>query len=331
MKAVPMVEFWRGGLLESLHLGHAVICDATGGIVETWGDPDAVIFPRSACKMIQALPLVESGAADALGVGSSRLALACASHQGAAVHSDLVTRWLGDLGLGENDLRCGPQMPRDHAAMREVLCKGDSPCQIHNNCSGKHTGFLTLARHLGAGPEYHEVDHPVQAAVRQAFEEVTGLSSPGYGIDGCSAPNFATTVHGLARAMAFFATAATRSDERSKAADRLVSAMTAFPELVAGEGRSCTNLMRAMGGKVAVKTGAEAVFVAILPERGIGIALKVLDGADRASEAAITALLIRLGVLDPGHPVVKHYLTGPITNRAGLAVAERRLAPGFAA
>ena len=118
MKAVPMVEFWRGGMLESLHYGHAVICDASGTIVEAWGDPDAVIFPRSSCKMLQALPLVESGAADALGVGPSRLALACASHQGAAVHSDLVTRWLGDLGLGDNDLRCGPQMPRDAAAMK---------------------------------------------------------------------------------------------------------------------------------------------------------------------------------------------------------------------
>ncbi|MCV2867766.1 asparaginase [Defluviimonas sp. WL0002] len=331
MKAVPMVEFWRGGLLESLHHGHAVICDADGAIVEAWGDPDAVIFPRSSCKMIQALPLIESGAADAFGVGASRLALACASHQGAAVHSDLVTRWLADLGLGDDDLRCGPQMPRDADAMKHVLCGGESPCRIHNNCSGKHSGFLTLARHLGAGPEYHEADHPVQIAVRHAFEEVTGVASPGYGIDGCSAPNFATTVHGLARAMAFYAGAGDGSDTRSKAAARLVSAMTAFPELVAGEGRACTNLMRAMGGKVAVKTGAEAVFVAILPERRMGIALKILDGAERASEAAIVALLIRLGALDPGHPVVRRYLSGPIRNHAGQAVGERRLAAGFAA
>ncbi|HRV62633.1 asparaginase [Albidovulum sp.] len=331
MKAVPMVEFWRGGMLESLHYGHAVICDASGAIVEAWGDPDAVIFPRSSCKMLQALPLVESGAADALGVGPSRLALACASHQGAAVHSDLVTRWLGDLGLGDNDLRCGPQMPRDADAMKDVLCKGESPCRIHNNCSGKHSGFLTLARHLKSGPEYHEVDHPVQLAVKQAFEEVTGLGSPGYGIDGCSAPNFATTVHGLARAMALFSAAHEGSNTRSRAAARLVAAMTAFPELVAGEGRACTNLMRAMGGKVAVKTGAEAVFVAILPENRMGVALKILDGGGRASEAAIVALLIRLGALDPGHPVVKEYLTGPLTNFAGQAVGERRIAPGFAA
>ncbi len=330
MKAVPMVELWRGGMLESLHSGHAVICDATGAIVEAWGNPDAVIFPRSSCKMLQALPLVESGAADAMGVGPSRLALSCASHQAAAVHTDLVTRWLGDLGLGDDDLRCGPQMPRDAEAMKEVLCKGESPCRIHNNCSGKHSGFLTLTRHLKAGPDYHLVDHPVQVAVRQAFEEVTGIASPGYGIDGCSAPNFATTVHGLARAMAFYAAAGDRSDTRSRAAARLVAAMTAFPELVAGEGRACTNLMRAMGGKVAVKTGAEAVFVAILPEQRMGIALKILDGAERASEAAIVALLIRLGALDPGHPVVKRYLTGPLTNFAGLAVGERRIAPGFA-
>jgi len=279
--------------------------------------------------MIQALPLVESGAADAFGVGPSRLALACASHQAAAVHNDLVRRWLGDLGLGDDDLRCGPQPPRDEEVMRSMILSGDRPCRIHNNCSGKHSGFLTLARHLKAGPEYHQIDSPVQIAVKQAFEEVTGEASPGWGVDGCSAPNFATTVHGLARAMGYFAGAGHRTDVRSRAAARLVAAMTAFPELVAGEGRSCTNLMRAMDGKVALKTGAEAVFVAILPEKGLGIALKILDGADRASEAALTALLIRRGVLDPGHPVVHELLTGPILNYAGIAAAELRLSQGF--
>lgn len=331
MPAVPMIELWRGGMLESVHSGHAVICDARGAVIEAWGEPEAVIFPRSSCKMIQALPLVESGAADRFALGTAELALACASHNGAHIHTDAVATWLGALDLGEADLRCGSQMPDDPEARREILCSGGASCQLHNNCSGKHAGFLTLAKHLGAGPEYVEPGHPVQLAVRAAFEEATGEASPGYGIDGCSAPNFATSVHGLARAMAVFAAADPEGTVRDRAAARLWRAMVARPDLVAGEGRACTDLMRATGGRVAVKTGAEAVFVAILPEQKRGIALKILDGGTRASEAAITALLVRLGALEAGHPVVGQYLTDPLRNRRGTAVGEMRLAPGFAA
>lgn len=326
--AVPMVEMWRGGLLESAHAGHAVVMGPSG-IVESWGDPAAVIFPRSSCKMLQALPLVESGAADAAGLSERQLALACASHQGAAIHTEAVGRWLADLGLREPDLRCGAHMPNDPDASKGLICSDTAPCQIHNNCSGKHAGFLTLTRHLRAGPEYVELSHPVQTAVKAAFEEVTGETAHGHGIDGCSAPNFATTVTGLARAMAFFAAADCAGDTRHRAAARLTQAMAAFPEMVAGEGRACTNLMRAMGGRVAIKTGAEAVFVAILPEQRLGIALKIIDGATRASEAAITGLLVRYGVLAAEHPMVGKYLTSPHKNWRGLVTGQTRLAPGF--
>ena len=325
-----MIELWRGGMLESVHAGHAVICDESGAVIEAWGDAEAVIFPRSSCKMLQALPLLESGAAAAHGLTDAQLALACASHGGARIHTDAVGRWLDDLGLAEADLRCGAHMPTDAAARDALICGHERPCQLHNNCSGKHAGFLTWCRHTGAGPEYVEIDHPLQRAIRTAFEEVTGLDSPAYGIDGCSAPNFATTVHGLARAMAAFAGADPEGGSRSRAAARLTRAMAAHPELVAGEGRACTDLMRAMGGKVAVKTGAEAVYVAILPELKRGIALKILDGGTRASEAAITALLVRLGALDARHPVVGRYLSDPMKNWRGLTVGEMRLASGFA-
>ena len=330
MAAADLIELWRGGLMESVHRGHAVVWDR-GGIVAAWGDADAVIFPRSSCKMLQALPLIESGAADAAGLGTEQLALACASHQGARIHVDRVAAWLDGLGLAEPDLRCGAHMPNDPPENRRLTCSDEAPCQLHNNCSGKHAGFLTWTRHHRAGPDYHEPDHPLQQAVRRVFEEVTDETSPGYGIDGCSAPNFATSVSGLARAMSAFAVAASGegSGARTAAMRRLTRAMTAHPDLVAGEGRACTELMRAMGGRVAVKTGAEAVFVAIAPDRGLGIALKVADGATRASEAAITALLVRLGLLDAGHPVVGKYLTDPLRNWRGIAVAERRLATGF--
>ncbi|WP_297340144.1 asparaginase [Pseudophaeobacter sp.] len=317
-KPVPMAEVWRGSLLESLHLGHAVICDDSGQIVRSWGDADAVIYPRSSAKMIQALPLVTSGAAAKYGLSSEQLALSCASHNGAHIHTDRVNSWLAQLGLGDDDFRCGPQEPDDIPARNALIKTDTSPCQVHNNCSGKHAGFLTLNQHLGAGPDYVEIDHPVQQACLTAFEEVTGMESPTYGIDGCSAPNFATTVHGLARAMSWFASAADRSDRASDAAAQLVSAMATHPDLVAGETRACTNMMRAMGGKVAVKTGAEAVFVAIIPEKKLGVAVKITDGATRASECVIASILVGLGVLEADHPETRKYVNAPLLNRRGI-------------
>ncbi|KEO54234.1 hypothetical protein TP2_04745 [Thioclava pacifica DSM 10166] len=328
MTAAPMIELWRGGMLESEHHGHAVIY-GPGGVEMAWGDPNAVIFPRSSVKMIQALPLIESGASEAAGLTERQLALACASHSGEARHREAVADWLAMLGLSDDDLRCGAHMPRDPAEKKRLICSDSTPCQMHNNCSGKHAGFLTLNRHLGGGSEYVDVMHPVQKAVKSAFEEVTGETSPGFGIDGCSAPNFATSVTGLARAMQFFAAAKPGGGLRENAAARLAQAMGRYPEMVAGDGRACTDLMRAMGGRVAVKTGAEAVFVAILPEQQRGIALKIVDGATRASEAAITALLLRLGALEHSHPVVERLLTGSQRNWRGLITGELRLAPGF--
>ncbi len=326
----PLVELWRGGLLESVHSGHAVICDDTGEIVEAWGDAEAVIFPRSSCKMLQALPLIESGAAAAAGLTDAQLALSCASHQGATLHTHAVGRWLADLGLREADLRCGAHEPFDRAERDRLIRAYEPPCQLHNNCSGKHAGFLTWVKHAKAGPEYVEHDHPLQRAVKSAFEEVTGETSPGWGVDGCSAPNFATTVHGLARAMARFAAASESGDSRQKAMHRLTRAMAAHPMLVAGQGRACTELMEAMGGRVAIKTGAEGVFVAIVPEKKIGIALKACDGASRASEAAIAALLVKIGVLDPAHPAARKRMTPHLINWRGVDTGETRLAPGFA-
>lgn len=325
----PMVEVHRGPISESLHSGHAVICDARGDILQSWGDPNAVILPRSSAKMIQALPLVASGAAAAQGLGTERLALACASHQGAPLHVSAVTAWLADLGLGDEDLLCGPEPSRDKDLRFEMIRDGRTPCQVHNNCSGKHAGFLTLSRHLGAGPDYVDPDHPVQRAVRDAFETVTDRESPGFGIDGCSAPNFATTMQGMARAMAWFANAHTGGDALSRAGAALTEAMIAHPAHVAGEGRACTHLMRAATEPVAIKTGAEGYFVAILPKRGQGIALKITDGATRASDCAIAALLVKLGVLDPGYPDVKRSLNPEIRNRRGLRTGEIRPAPSF--
>lgn len=319
---VAMAEIWRGPFLESVHLGHAVVCNGAGEIVQSWGDPEALVLPRSSSKMIQALPLIESGAADRFGLTTEQLALSCASHEGAEIHTGRVARWLDDLGLDDTALRCGPQVPSDVPARDALIKTDESPCQWHNNCSGKHAGFLTLNQHLGGGAEYLDLDHPVQKAMVEVWERCTSEVVAGYAIDGCSAPNYATSLHGLGRAMGRFAAAPEGSPEA-----RLRTAMGLHPELVAGEGRACTNLMRAMGGRVAVKTGAEAFFVAIIPEKQLGVALKIVDGATRASECAIAAILVKLGVLEADHPETAKYLNAPIRNWRGIQTGWLRAAP----
>ena len=315
--AEPMAELWRGGLLESVHTGHAVICDAQGQIVESWGNPAEIIFPRSSCKMIQALPLMESGAFDAAGLTEPHAAFACASHYGSGLHVKMAQSWLADLGMGEADLRCGSHEPTDKVERNRLIKADEKPCQLHNNCSGKHAGMLTMNRHIKGDAEYIEVDHPLQVQIKQAFEEVTDEVSTGWGIDGCSAPNFATSLHGLARAMGRFAGATGTGDKRDRAMHRLTRAMAAFPELVAGDTSCDTELMRAMDGRVTLKGGAEAVHVAIIPELKLGVALKIVDGGYRASDSAIAALLVRLGVLGADHKYTRKRLNSVQKNCRG--------------
>ena len=314
MKSQIMCEIWRGSYLESVHTGMAVICDKDGEISHQWGDPNALILPRSSAKMMQAIPLIISGAEKKFSIGEDLLALACASHNAAEIHLSRVLGWLSHLGFSETDLRCGPQPSKDPYVKKQMLEKGQSPCQIHNNCSGKHAGFLSVSRHLNAGPEYTDPDHPVQLMVMDVFQELTQNKVDGITIDGCSAPNPAIPLYSLAKAMSWFATAHKRDDQLSKAALKLRNAMVNYPELVAGELRACTNLMKACEKKAILKTGAEGVFVAILPELEKGIALKIFDGGTRASECAIASLLIQLGVLNPNHPIALAYTHAPILN-----------------
>lgn len=325
-----LAEIWRGGVLECVHRGTAVICGPDGDIIAAWGDPARVILPRSSCKMVQALPMVESGAADAAGLGDRHLALATASHGGAKVHTELALSWLQEIGLEEDDLRCGVHPPGDRATRQRLLADGGKPGQIHNNCSGKHSGMLTLSRHLGGGPEYVDPDHEVQKAIRAATEETAGETVTAFAIDGCSAPNFALSLRGLATAMAGFARPQQAfTGARAKAAARLRDAMMAHPLLVAGEGRYSTEMMQALRGRAAIKSGAEGVMVAILPEKGLGVALKVDDGATRGARAAMTALLARLGVIEQEAPLFRKYADAPLVNFRGIDCGRLRAAPAL--
>lgn len=319
-----LVELTRGALVESVHRGAIAISDARGDIVFALGDIALPAYPRSSLKPIQALPLLESGAADAFQVSDEEIALACASHSGEPMHTRRVAAWLARLGLGEQDLACGIHPVRYEPVAEEMVRHGEKPTRIHNNCSGKHTGFLAVARHWNvatAGYERHE--HPVQQAVAKAIGELAGITQEiPWGVDGCAAPNFAIPLASFAHALAQFANPENLAPERARAVQRIFAAMVAHPELVAGTDRVCTALMRAGSGRVAVKTGAEGFFAAIVPESGLGIALKIDDGAGRAAETAIAFVLDRLGLVDHGR--VRDLIHTPLRNTRDTVTGERR-------
>ena len=319
-----LVEVTRTPLVESVHRGAFAVSNAKGGLMLFSGDVDRPILPRSSLKPVQAVPLIESGAADAFGVSDEELALACASHSGEPMHTTRVAAWQDRIGCSVADLACGPHRPVHEKTATEMIAKGERWTSLHNNCSGKHTGFMTLARHLNAPVKgYQLIDHPSQQHVEKTLKEMSGVSGEmPYGVDGCTVPNFALPLKALARAMAQFADPSGLSGSRRKAANRVVRAMTAHPELVAGTGRTCTNLMRQSHG-IVTKTGAEGVYIAIIPRLGLGAALKIDDGASRASETAIAALLIALGAL-PDEGATAGLARAPVPNTRGVPVGERR-------
>lgn len=270
--------------------------DAAGAVVHAAGDIDLSFCPRSALKPVQALPLMDSGAADAFDVTTEELALATASHNGEPDHVRIVAGWLSRLGLSEDDLACGSHPPM-HDPSAEALYRTDNRVSpLHNNCSGKHAGFLTVAKHLSAPLEgYLQPDHPVQVLVRESMQsllpEETALAAPV--TDGCSAPNYFISLKAFASALARF-------PERP-GAPRILNAMNAHPHLVAGTGRACSVFIPALKGQGIAKVGAEGVYGAVLPDKGWGIVLKIDDGARRAAEAALAALLIKLDVVRRDH------------------------------
>jgi L-asparaginase II len=277
--------------------------------------------------------LIETGAADALRVTDEELALACASHSGETFHVERVTAWLERIDCVEGDLACGPHLPINEPAAHAMLRAGDRPCRVHNNCSGKHTGFLSVARHMHIAVDgYERPDHPVQVLVREAIASLCDLSADSLpiGIDGCAAPNYALPLSRLARAMARLGDTASLGQPRAKAAQRLVDAWKTHPLLVSGTGRACADMIVGSRGRTVVKTGAEGVFVAILPEQGLGIALKIDDGATRAAETAMAKILTLFGAADDDAPGIAKHTRPAVKNWRGDIVGERRTTPALA-
>src|SRR3569832_1445138 len=283
-----LVEVTRGDLVESVHRGAIAIADASGALKLALGDVPSPVYSRSSLKPMQAIPLVESGAAEAFGLSDEEVARACASHSGEPMHTDRVAAWLARIGLTERDLACGAHASRYEPVAEAMIRDGVKPSRIFNNCSGKHTGFLTVARHWDIATDgYERVDHPVQQAVAAALKDLTGARELRFGIDGCAAPNFATSLTEFATAAARMSTPDSLPTPRGAATARIIGAMIKHPELMSGTGRACATLIRACGGRAAVKTGAEGFFGARIPAMGLGVAIKIDDGAGRASETAM--------------------------------------------
>jgi L-asparaginase II len=322
-----LVRVSRADRTESVHRGAWALCDTAGSVLDCGGDPSAPYYMRSATKALQALPLLETGAADHYGYDAKDLALALASHNAEECHTNIVERILARLDLGVDALHCGAQAPSDPERRRAMEQAGEKPTALFNNCSGKHAGFLALTRHLGGAPsEYLDPEAQPQQLVRVAMQEMTGLEKDqiSLAIDGCSAPTFRFPLKNLAIAFARLANPEGLGEERRAACTRMLDAVAAHPNLIGGRHqRICSDLARITGGRLFPKIGAEAIYVIGVRGGGKALAIKMDDGRGRGLHALIMHLLQRFELLKPDeYEALQEWSPGPLRNWAGLEVGK---------
>jgi len=334
--AEPLVEVKRGSITESRHRGHIAVVEPDGNVIASAGALETVTFLRSSAKPFQAIPLLVSGAADRFDFTDREVALACASHNGEPIHTEIVSSMLRKIGLGPEALRCGVHEPYGEEAARALRGRGEPPNALHNNCSGKHAGMLAVALHLGASIEnYESPENLVQKAIADVVSRFCGVAvtDMAVGIDGCGAPIFGITIKAMAMAYARLVSVPEDFDQVTRGAcERIVRVMNAYPELIGGtSNRLDTEIMRATPRRVVSKVGAEGVYTAgVIPckewANGLGVALKIEDGDDkRARPTVVVESLRQLGVLrDESLEAVAKYAFFPIRNRRGDLVGEIR-------
>lgn len=328
-----LITVTRSGFPESVHRGAVCVIDADGETVFAAGAVDRPVLPRSAVKPLQAIPLIEDGAADTWKSTGEEIALACASHSGDPVHLRTARGWLDRLGLPEDVLACGAHLPLGRMSAIRMEANGEAPSRLHNNCSGKHLAMISAALNNGQPLEgYERPDHPVQQRIRDIVSDITGaaLADAAVTVDGCGAPCWAIPLRAIARGYARFADTRGMPVPRQSAIRRLKVAIASHPEHVAGGERFDTALIRRKGNGLVVKTGAEGVYAAALPYFGLGVALKIDDGARRAAEVAMAAVLRYLELLDDADwAALRPYVAPPIRNAAGDIVGGFDIAPGW--
>lgn len=341
MSARPLLAVTRGRIVESVHYGSIAVVDSNGTLMASYGDPQTVAFLRSSAKPFQVLPFVERGGLEHFGFTTRELALACASHEGSDMHVQAVLQLQNKIGIQECDLQCGAHMPGDVDELKSLIVHNQQPTTNHNNCSGKHTAMLAHAGMRGLPLEgYLDIDHPVQQEILACFAEMCRLpvEQVELGADGCSAPNFAVPLFNAAFAFARMSDPHSLPPARASACRRITSAMTSHPEMVSGYGEFDEQLMKAGGGGIVCKRGAEGYqIIGLLPgvrgtgSPGLGIAIKVLDGdasrlgsglesTNRVRPAVTIEILRQLGVISPQQ---EQALAGfgperPITNHRGI-------------
>ena len=337
-----LVHALRGGIVESFHRGALAIVDADGRLVTSLGDVDRPIFSRSACKLLQALPLVASGAAEAFGLDDAELAMACASHSGEPAHVATVARVLAKAGLAGSALECGAHWPYADSAIKSMARAGDVPTALHNNCSGKHAGFVCvgclMARAAGREPAefvrgYSRPDHPVMREVTAALAAATGadLSTAPVGTDGCSIPTYAIPLRQLAHGFARVATGVGLRGDHARAAKRLRQAVAASPFHVGGTLKFDSRVMQRLGQRVCCKVGAEGVYCAALPDQGLGVAIKLDDGnTARAAEVVMAAVIEALVPLAADEPAfMRGFSDAALVNWNGIEVGRLQASGGL--
>jgi L-asparaginase II len=330
MQSEILANVIRGETIESIHRGHLIVLDGMGGEIARLGNPEMVTFFRSSAKPFQAIPFLTSGAATRFGFLENEIALACASHSGEKIHTDLAAKMLEKTGLSESDLKCGSHVPFDEKRAAEMVGNREKPTQLHNNCSGKHIAMLGFAKHIGADLKTYDCsDNPIQQVILRTVSDFTETpkNEIAIGIDGCAAPNFALSVRGMAKGFANLVFPPRNfSDEMRKACRSIVRAMMNYPELIGGTERLDTILMRAGGGQFVSKIGADGVWLCGVPpsprwEKGLGIALKIEDGDDKRARAAISVEVLRqLGIFEKD--TLKDNSPLPIKNRRGDTVGK---------
>lgn len=316
-----LVNRWRGNAIESRHRGSVAVVEASGRVIAALGDVQRAVFPRSAIKFLQAIPFVESGAVEAYDLDDRHIALACASHNGEPIHAGLAQDWLERIDCQHDDLECGATLPMHQATQFELMSEGRGPQRIHHNCSGKHLGFLSTCKHRGEQTgNYRLYNHAAQQRWFEVLESVsnTRVAQLPWGYDGCAIPTLAIPLQRIALAMARFGDVSRFEGARRAAVERIHSAVTSNPYMVAGKERLCTSLMERLAPHILVKVGADGVYTAVIPEHGLGVALKIDDGSDAAARVALGAVLQSLGLLPIDDiKALAEYTRPSVTNSRG--------------